>query len=293
MARKHGTLSILNARGVCWNIVRLCLTNTLHYTPSSQPATVTVVSMLQLFTAEEPWRFLLLLTPSYSSLSLSVSVLPPIFAYWTPVISLPSSPSKQSPTLQHGLFLKVFTKWHYISFALQGIFPSSQQCSKFRETRTLHAQPFGMFRNQKKMENSLHLTWVSLFVQGEQQCTKHHFLSTLYVYYCTLKAAQAVSQLSSRIIHILKAVKISKVPYKVKGYENRKWECHIKVTISFHCLNWWYFWLGIRVRTLFMNIDIFIRFSLGFIQQKYEQSGIETLNALVLTFFLWGRNNGL
>lgn len=111
-------LSICNACGVCWSTVRLCLTNMLHYTPSSQPATVTVVSTVQLFTAEKPSRFLCFSVPSlFFSLSPShhPSQLALIFLY------IPYSEAKPDSQADV-LLLSGFKKPHYSSFPVRGLF---------------------------------------------------------------------------------------------------------------------------------------------------------------------------
>lgn len=119
--RKHGMLSICNACGVCWSTVRLCLTNMLHYTPSSQPATVTVVSMVQLFTAEKPLRFLCFSAPPSLFFSLSLSHHPSQLA----LIFLCTPYSEAKPDSQADVsLLSSSKKPHYSSFTARCLFLS-------------------------------------------------------------------------------------------------------------------------------------------------------------------------
>lgn len=114
-------LSICNACGVCWSTVRLCLTNMLHYTLSSQPATVTVVSMVQLFTAEKPSRFLCFSAPPSLFFSLSPSHHPSQLA----LIFLCTPYSEAKPDSQADvLLLSGSKKPHYSSFTARCLFLS-------------------------------------------------------------------------------------------------------------------------------------------------------------------------
>lgn len=111
-------LSICNACGVCWSTVRLCLTNMQHYTLSSQPATVTAVSMVQLFTTEKPSRFSVSPLPFFSP---SPSHRPSQLA----LIFLCTPYSEAKPDSQADvLLLSASKKPHYSSFTVRCLFRS-------------------------------------------------------------------------------------------------------------------------------------------------------------------------
>lgn len=158
LAWKHGMLSIRNACGVCWSTVRLCLTNMLHYTPSSQPATVTVVSVVQLFTAEKPLRFLCFLAPL--PILLSVSVSPPISACINVSLIL-----KLSLILKQMYYSLVVLKSHIITALLASFPPWCQKWSKFC-----------MFRNQKRYSQCFASAEESLFIQEDAANLGIHLL---------------------------------------------------------------------------------------------------------------------